>query len=539
MAKDKKFSGKLAVGVFVDGVSLQVACLAKVGKKKIKFVDAQIVNLASKLETAVAGAQVFEETKQTSAFDQSPIDITSETATADLLFTETGKGAQDNASILAGALSRYPRRKYKLAISTPEPYIYYSFFETNWGLKKEKLKAKIIEELSKGKTTGEIKPDAVNYIEFPDGSVLAVVRDSRIVLIDLLESIKGTIGGRIPKIAFVETPEFSLVNLVKLNYKFPPDAVTVIIYVGHEFSRFIFMKGNELYHISPLIGEGVDSYNIANTIYSRLMLEQDSLGLPLINNIILAGEAQSAGVKELLEQVFPEEVNIDYIKFPNLSPNGADPLLFESLPRVAVAIGLAWRTLEIGNKELYSIDLTPFEVREGQKVFKLGILGWLFLLLIPALTFQITTKIAQLSRTLTEAEIELQRKKSELAELQALQQQVDLARQKLAYYKSTFGVLDSMRVNTDIWSNFLNKVATEAQRVGRIWITDINAVDLNNITIRGYSLYRNRIPRFSNAIGNATLMQVQVQEIRGRTVYNFEIKARIQPEPIKAQPTKK
>jgi hypothetical protein len=34
-------------------------------------------------------------------------------------------------------------------------------------------------------------------------------------------------------------------------------------------------------------------------------------------------------------------------------------------------------------------------------------------------------------------------------------------------------------------------------------------------------------------------MQVQVQEIRGRTVYNFEIKASIQPEPIKAQPTKK
>jgi hypothetical protein len=34
MAKDKKFSGKLAVGVFVDGVSLQVACLAKVGEEK-------------------------------------------------------------------------------------------------------------------------------------------------------------------------------------------------------------------------------------------------------------------------------------------------------------------------------------------------------------------------------------------------------------------------------------------------------------------------------------------------------------------------
>ncbi len=526
MARNKKFSGKLAVGIFVDGLSLQVACLAKSGKK-VRFVDAQIVNLATKLETTVAGAQVFEQ--PTSPAEATPIDITSETATADLLFTEVGKGAQDNASILIGVLSKYPKRKYKLAISTSEPYIYYATFESNWGLKKDKLKSKLIEELSKGRANGALAPDAVNYVEFPDGSVLAIVRDARIALIDLLDSIKKSIGGRIPKISFVESPEFSLVNLVKLNYKFPPNAITVIIYVGHEFSRLIFMKGNELYHISPVIGEGIDSYNIANTIYSRLILEQDSLGLPFINNIILAGEAQSAGVKEILEQMFPDDVNIDYIKFPNLSPNGADPLLLESLPRVAVAIGSAWRTLEIKNKELYSIDLTPFEIREGQKVFKLGILGWIFLLLIPLLTFQVTTKIAEINRSLKEVQTELQRKKSELVELQVIQEQVEFARQKLAYYKSTFGVLDSMRAKTDIWSEFLHKISTEAKNVGRIWITDVDAGDPNNITIRGYSLYRNRIPRFSNAIGNATLMQVQVQEIRGRTVYQFEIKASIEP----------
>ncbi len=524
---NKKFSGKLAVGIFIDGLSLQVACLARSGKK-IRFVDAQIVKLANKLETAVAGAGVYEQQPGVvSLTETTPIDITSETASADVLFTEMGKGTQDNASILIGVLSRYPKRRYKLAISVPEPYVYYSVFESNWGLKGDKLKAKIIEELAKGKAGEPLKLDAVNHIEFPDGSVLALVRDLRITLFDLLESIKGSIGGRIPKVSFVESPEISLVNLVKLNYKFPANAITVIVYIGHEFSRLIFMKGNELYHISPLIGEGIDSYNIANTIYSRLILEQDSLGLPFINNIILAGEAQAVGVKEVLVQMFPEDVDIDYIKFPNLSPNGADPLLLESLPRVAVAIGSAWRTLDIKNRELYAIDLTPFEIREGQKVFKLGILGWLFLLLIPVLTFQVTTKIAELNRALKETQVELQRKKAELSELQTIQQQVESARQRLAYYKATFGVLDSMRVNTDIWSKFLQKISNEAKNIGRIWITDVNASGPMDITIRGYSLYRNRIPRFSNAIGNAMLMKVQVQEIRGRTVYEFEIRASV------------
>jgi len=75
---NKKFSGKLAVGIFVDGLSLQVACLARSGKK-IRFVDAQIVNLATKLETAVTtGVEFFEQPQSsTTTVETSPIDITS------------------------------------------------------------------------------------------------------------------------------------------------------------------------------------------------------------------------------------------------------------------------------------------------------------------------------------------------------------------------------------------------------------------------------------------------------------------------------
>jgi len=136
MARDKKFSGKLAVGIFVDGLSLQVACLAKSGKK-VRFVDAQIVNLTSKLETASAGARIVEQIEPRSISELTPIDITSEASTPDLLLTETGQG--DNASILIGVLSKYPKRKYKLGISVPEPYVYYAAFESNWGLKKDNM----------------------------------------------------------------------------------------------------------------------------------------------------------------------------------------------------------------------------------------------------------------------------------------------------------------------------------------------------------------------------------------------------------------
>jgi hypothetical protein len=49
MAKNKRFSGKLAVGIFVDGVSLQVACLAKVGKKKLNSLMRKLLILRANL----------------------------------------------------------------------------------------------------------------------------------------------------------------------------------------------------------------------------------------------------------------------------------------------------------------------------------------------------------------------------------------------------------------------------------------------------------------------------------------------------------
>jgi hypothetical protein len=45
--------------------------------------------------------------------------------------------------------------------------------------------------------------------------------------------------------------------------------------------------------------------------------------------------------------------------------------------------------------------------------------------------------------------------------------------------------------------------------------------------IKGYSLTRDRIPRYAKLIDNATLVQVQVQEVRGRIVYYFEIDAQV------------
>ena len=53
MNKKNKFD-KLALGIFVDGLTLHITALCK-QKSKIKLVDANIVNLASRLEPVCCG----------------------------------------------------------------------------------------------------------------------------------------------------------------------------------------------------------------------------------------------------------------------------------------------------------------------------------------------------------------------------------------------------------------------------------------------------------------------------------------------------
>ena len=89
-------------------------------------------------------------------------------------------------------------------------------------------------------------------------------------------------------------------NLVRMNYDLQPQDVSVVIYVGVEFTRLIFMRGDHFYQFAPILGEGYDSPNLQNTVYSRLLLEQDNLAIPRINRIILAGESQRIGFKEFL-----------------------------------------------------------------------------------------------------------------------------------------------------------------------------------------------------------------------------------------------
>jgi hypothetical protein len=291
------------LGLFVDGLEIK---LAKLSLKKggVTIDELSSATLATKLEERQIGNVDLENLSDT-------------TETFALAGADTqSEGSMSNSNVVLGLISKYSTADYVLSYAISEPSIYYHTLESNFGLEGKKLKQRIVNELRSVRAVQPL-PDAIDYFYSVEKNLICIVREDGTSMLNVLNDIKPFLGKRLPKISLIEIGDVALMNLARANYTFATDEITAIIYVGVEFTRLIFMKGPEFFHFAPVLGEGFDSPNIQNTVYSRLLLEQDNMGIPRIDRILLAGESRRIDFDEFLHQQLPE-VEIQYIRTPNV-----------------------------------------------------------------------------------------------------------------------------------------------------------------------------------------------------------------------------
>ncbi len=508
-----KSEGKIAVGIFVDGLDVKFAHVS-FKNKQFKLEEVRTVNLAKKLEEIHA--------VESSAPELEGIDVVdTEPETTDMMEAvpeEEGGDKENNRSILYSLLSDFPASAYQLVYSISEPSVYYQTFEDSFGMSGAKLKRKLVEQLAQVRTT---KPDldAVGYIPAADGQVLAIIREDGLSLLTLLEDIKEFIG-RVPKIPFLETSDVSLMNLVRTNYELGEEEISVIVFIGNEFSRLIFMKGPYFFHFAPVISEGRATPNIENTLYSRILLEQDSAGIMHIDRIFLAGEAHKVQLKQFLSPQFPESP-IEYLIPVALDTNVIPDSVVEITSEYAVPISAAMRVLEPKNPFYYAVDLLPLAFHEGQKAFKLAWHGYLLMLLIFASTLYFTTHIVGTNHNIQLARTELQQKELQLSENQRLQTILDNLQAENRGYVGALAVYDSLVPNYNQWSKFFYHLTNDLDLVKSVWITDFATHPGKGVEMTGYTTDRSKIPVIASMFQKTELKSVELKEIRGKMVYKF------------------
>lgn len=503
-----------AVGLFVDGQEVKLAKLSLKGGRAV-IDELRSATLASKIEEQ----QVMEGAGgEVAAGGEADFGAVAPAA-------PEVAGGEDNNAVLLGLLSPYSPTKYTLAYSVAEPSVYYHSVENAANLKGKKLKMHIMQELQ---GTRETAPplDAIDAFPSADGGLTAIVREDGLGLYRMMEGIKPFIGNRLPRFTLIDSADLALIGLVRANYGLDVEEITVIIYIGVEFSRLIFLKGPEFFHFAPVLGEGYETPNVQNTIYSRLLLEQDSIGIPRLDHIIIAGEGRKINFDEFLKEQLPE-IDIQYLQTPYLDTSQLPPEVQDQVSEYAVPIATAWKVLQEKHAAFYPVNLIPREVLEGQRTFKLEWHGYLLLLLIPVLTFFFTVRITNQIEQINVKEADLALKQTQAKANDDLRMEIDNLNGRLRAFETALTVYNTIVPGYDRWSKVLARIASEFAKINSVWVTDVTAQEDGSMTLNGYTLYNSRIPQVAKIFENTTLQSVEVSEIREKTVFKFQMRVHL------------
>jgi len=513
--------GTQAVGLFVDGFDLKYVCLKKT-KNGIQLQDYKTVRLATKLDE-IHYSQAKADDISFDSLEATSFDLDTETIGQSGDSTSDDKFTVKNETIIRELLADLNGTNYTLTYAVTEPAIDYQILETDFGLKGNKLKERVLEEL------GNIRsiipnPDALSILETGAGSLICIVREDGLSLANLISDATTSVGERPPRISLIDAAEVALMNAVRTNYRFENEEHTLLVYVAQDFTRLIYMRGNEYQHFAPVIAEGIESSNLKQTIYSRASLEQHNIGIHHLDRIILAGDAHRLQLDEFLKDKFAV-TDVGYIQYENLDTSSFSGANVEELSEFAVPIATAWKILDSKNPAIYPGNLIPTHLAAEQNIFKLAWHGYALLAALFLVTVFFAAQIPVQQRTINQLAQEVNFKETQALEVDHLEASVSQVGNEINKLQSALNLYEQLVPGYNRWSRNLTHLSTGVDDLNSLWILDVRSQGDNGkgLEINGYSIYRSRIPRFANLFDNAILQEVLVQEIRGRIVYRFKV----------------
>lgn len=369
----------------------------------------------------------------------------------------------------------------------------------------------------------EVEPDHYTWIMLKEGSCLLAYSPDSNELINLVENTESQSR---KKLAIHEKlPDEAIwIGLVRANYTLKEDEITGLIALGKTSSRVMFMKGDELISMLPIITEGEDSNNVLNTVFSKILFELDKGDLPKLDRLLLV---QSSGLSEMAKVYFQkqfENITVDFL-VPNpdvIAYSNKKASTPKDLQPYLSAIGAAWAVSKADTKSFSGHSLLPKYLLDKQQLYKIEWHGLIFLILIglsPLLLNHLyNTKVSELNELqqeadLTELQIEGLRPTAQATESYlALSQQLTNESDK---------ILNFAEFSTE-WSEVMGIVNRGVSDIPGLWITSVRNTD-NNLSISGYSLSRSSIPRLALLFTDVNIQNVVETDLRGETVYNFGI----------------
>jgi hypothetical protein len=441
---------------------------------------------------------------------------------------EPGQDKPNNAneiSELASNLAEYDLSKAQFIPIITDPDVNFHIYEGALEKDKKKTLDKIIDEIQSSKGLLLVK-DQMDFISLDEKTHLCVFTESNIASANLINTVANYNGKRYYKISSIKNAETALANFVSRTTKFFPEDYSLIIYIGREFSKLIFLEGQNLKHIGATLDIGTQNLHTYDVYFSKILLEMENGGIPRLDNVVICGDDKTENLVLSFYGTFPE-ANVSELKFDMFNIKNIEEENQKDISSYSVPIAAAYEYYAEIDKELVGINILPRYILENQKFLQFGWHSFAMLPILFGVTFYLTFAVLSNYQEMNELDGKIKNLEFLALQNQNLLDQMDPLSKRISNFDNTQAILDSAMSGTEIWGHSLDKISNFMERRRNFWIAHLEGKNNSGVTIRGYSLSRNVLTEFSEFNNSSILQNVLYEPLREKNAFayimNFKI----------------
>lgn len=496
--------------IYCEGNDTKLAVLAKdKGESRIKVLSASSVDIVSNKTDlhATAGLSLEGEGLQLEGVSAEP------SVTSDIDAPSIGA--------LGAALSGTNLNSLEFVPALTEPAIYYHQYEGPKDLKGAKLIEAILNDIRQSKSVG-VDKENVDYIELADGSLLSAFIDGPVACVNLVNNIAEFHGKKFFKVPTIKSSDIALAYYVAKRKKFFPDDQSLIVYIGKEYSKLIFLQGRKLKHIGSTLDIGTTNLHTYDVYFSKILLEMENGGISSLDNIIVCGEDDSENLILSFYGTFPE-ANVSRLEFDDLDLSSLNEEIKSKFSSYSVPVATATEFFDELAKEHKGINILPKYIAEEQKVFQFSWHSFAILPILFIVAFLVTLKALQNGKELSQLDSDINQKTMIIRQNQETLSKMSELEGKISSFGQTQAILDSAAVGAGVWKNVLKDVAGFCGGKQNIWISKLARENSNSVVIEGYSLSKYSPTDLAYSLESARLNSMMNEALREKNAYKYNL----------------
>jgi hypothetical protein len=517
------------VGLALDGEALRVARIRK-DRNILKLIQLDRVTLIDSEDLYQNGVHLIENTPDPFfEFDENGSgkkehsngkDVITERDILTLTSDPEMSDVQNNETLIYNLLSSIDRNRVVLGANIPSGSTLFQILrDQNYKHLKKKEIEGIINKSLESVYGVDVSDQIYRYEIRKDGALVIASTDSNLLMLDLIDQGRAFYSGKV-FINDILPEESATIGMVKANYHLKEFEMTGIIIMGKKSVRLVFLRGNDIWTVPPVINKGTDSPQVMKTIFSKILWQIDTGEIPNIDRLIIANNVLGDKAISYLQENFPD-IKVEEFLFDD-SKIQIDPDMKEALAPFTTAIGTAWAASGFTSEYFKSYSFLPKYVIDRQKVLKLRWHGIFLLMLIAISPVMLNSNYQSYKQGINNLQLELGRTKARVHDLSPIVYNSNQYSKKLEKINQRLNEMADLSYGSGDWSKTLTILDDGFKSINSSWITNMRTIK-TGIILQGFSLYRDRIPRIANLFKNAELQKVVVTNIRKTTAYKFTI----------------